>query len=80
MVTNSPFTLIQASMITAFVVFSPATMVVGGPGGDGIRCTWADTGARLADSTGGCVLYSAGGTCKVGSDGLPVELLSFGIE
>jgi hypothetical protein len=45
-------------------------------------CGWASTNARANDITGGCIFQSAGGEnrCKVGRDGLPVELLQFGVE
>jgi hypothetical protein len=34
------------------------------------------------DATGGCVFYSGGMAvgCKVGNDGLPVELLEFDVD
>ena len=42
--------------------------------------TWPSTGARTMDSTGGCEFMCAGGTCQVLNNGLPVELLEFGVE
>ncbi len=44
------------------------------------RADWLNEAARLADSTGGCVFMCTTGSCRVGNDALPVELLSFGIE
>ncbi len=41
---------------------------------------WASTSARTMDTTGGCVFVCNTGTCRVGNDGLPVELLRFGVE
>lgn len=44
--------------------------------------TWASTSARLMDADGACVIYQNGmaNACKVGPNGLPVELLQFGVE
>ncbi len=44
------------------------------------RVTWPSTGARLGDNTGGCAFMCTSGDCVVRNDGLPVELLSFGVE
>jgi hypothetical protein len=41
---------------------------------------WPSPAARTMDATGGCVFTCPGGTCKVGSDGLPVELMNFAID
>jgi hypothetical protein len=43
---------------------------------------WPYTPPRTTDSTGGCIFRANGGAnvCKVGRDGLPVELLQFGVE
>ncbi len=35
---------------------------------------------RLTDLTGGCRFNCDGGTCVIRNDGLPVELLHFGVE
>jgi hypothetical protein len=32
------------------------------------------------DAVGGCIFMCASGDCRVGNDGLPVELLQFGVE
>jgi hypothetical protein len=32
------------------------------------------------DTTGGCIFMCTSGDCRVGNDGLPVELLQFGVE
>lgn len=47
-----------------------------------ITALWMSTAARISDTTGGCIFSSNGGAnrCKVGQDGLPVELLQFGVE
>ncbi len=45
-----------------------------------LRARWPSAQARLDDSTGGCRFVCPGGTCVVRNDGLPVELLSFGVE
>jgi hypothetical protein len=55
------------------------TCFVGGSGMS-LNAIWANMTARDADSTGGCIFMCPSGTCKVGNDGLPVELLSFGVE
>ena len=43
---------------------------------------WPSATARINDTTGGCRFACATppGGCRVGNDGLPVELLSFGVE
>jgi hypothetical protein len=41
---------------------------------------WPNEVARMMDSTGGCIFMCASGDCRVGNDGLPVELLQFGVE
>ncbi len=42
---------------------------------------WLNTAARLADDVGGCIFKCGPSTqCKVGNDGLPVELLHCGVE
>lgn len=42
---------------------------------------WPSSAARIMDSVGGCSFTCAsGGDCFVGNDGLPVELLGFGVE
>jgi hypothetical protein len=35
---------------------------------------------RTSDPMGGCVFMCASGDCRVGNEGLPVDLLSFGVE
>ena len=40
---------------------------------------WNSATARQNDATGGCIFVCTGGTCKVGQDGLPVELLEFSV-
>ncbi len=41
---------------------------------------WSNTNERTQDATGGCIFMCDGGTCVVRNDGLPVELLHFGVE
>ena len=41
---------------------------------------WPNITARLSDATGGCRFNCNVGSCRVGGDGLPVELLQFGVE
>ncbi len=41
---------------------------------------WPSTTARIGDSTGGCIFKCSSGDCKVDQNGLPVELLHFGVE
>ncbi len=45
-----------------------------------LLATWPDTGIRTMDAVGGCLFMCSTGDCRVGSDGLPVELLHFGVE
>jgi len=67
----------------------------GVPSGDAVQCrrttagttyqnkffaSWPSTAARTMDATGGCIFMCASGDCRVGNDGLPVELLQFGVE
>ncbi len=48
----------------------------------GLRANWLSTAVRTMDPTGGCIFKCSAGAkqCKVDRDGLPVELLSFGVE
>ncbi len=41
---------------------------------------WPIGTARANDPTGGCSFMCDSGDCRVGNDGLPVELLQFGVE
>ncbi len=41
---------------------------------------WFNLVARTGDATGGCSFMCQNGDCVVRNDGLPVELLSFGVE
>jgi hypothetical protein len=34
----------------------------------------------MMDAVGGCIFMCTSGDCRVGNDGLPVELLQFGVE
>ncbi len=45
-----------------------------------LHATWPMSTIRLADANGGCNFMCQTGNCFVGNDGLPVELLRFGIE
>ena len=44
------------------------------------QATWPNTAAKLGDPLGGCGFTCPGGLCRVGQNGLPVELLDFYIE
>ena len=41
---------------------------------------WIGTPTRLADTMGGCHFICPGGDCYVRNNGLPVELLNFGVD
>ncbi len=45
-----------------------------------LRATWPNTMARTEDPTGGCSFMCQNGDCVVRNNGLPVELLHFGVE
>lgn len=45
-----------------------------------LSARWPSASALQGDSTGGCTFNCENGSCFVGNDGLPVELLRFGIE
>lgn len=45
-----------------------------------LTAQWPSAAARTGDATGGCVFTCQNGSCRIGSDGLPVELLQFGVE
>ena len=49
-------------------------------GGSILLARWPSPAARAADSVGGCIFMCTGGDCRVGNDGLPVELLQFGVD
>ena len=49
-------------------------------GGNLFAATWVSPTARTMDAVGGCIFMCASGDCRVGNDGLPVELLQFGVE
>lgn len=46
----------------------------------GFRARWSNLAARTGDSTGGCSFMCGANSCFVGNDGLPVELLGFGVD
>lgn len=48
--------------------------------GNFFRAIWASGAARTNDSAGGCSFMCGTGDCRVGMNGLPVELLHFGVE
>ena len=41
---------------------------------------WPSTAARTMDAVGGCNFTCPGVSCRVGQNGLPVELLTFGVD
>jgi hypothetical protein len=41
---------------------------------------WPSLTARIVDTVGGCIFMCTSGDCRVGNDGLPVELLQFGVQ
>lgn len=41
---------------------------------------WPSVAARTGDTTGGCSFMCTSGDCRVGRDGLPVELLEFAVR
>ena len=45
-----------------------------------LQANWASLGARTGDATGGCSFMCQNGDCVVRNDGLPVELLGFGVD
>ncbi len=49
-------------------------------GGATFHAIWDSPTARATDPTGGCRFDCPGGICFVRNNGLPVELLSFGID
>ncbi len=55
------------------------TLAPSGPGNQ-FFVRWPSVTARTMDDTGGCSFMCNTGNCRVGNDGLPVELLSFGVE
>lgn len=69
---------------TAGVPSGAATMCIGNtagsPGMNTFIAFWVNTVARTGDATGGCSFMCTSGDCRVGNDGLPVELLDFGVE
>ena len=44
------------------------------------KAFWANAAARTGTGAGGCSFMCPGGDCFVDANGLPVELLSFGVE
>ena len=45
-----------------------------------LQATWPSFLVRIGDSVGGCSFVCNTGACFVGNDGLPVELLTFGVD
>ncbi len=45
-----------------------------------LQAGWYSQFARTQDAVGGCSFMCTSGDCRVGNDGLPVELLQFGVE
>ncbi len=45
-----------------------------------LTAQWPSAAARTGDAVGGCIFIAPSGTCRVANDGLPVELLSFGVN
>ena len=45
-----------------------------------LSAKWPSPNARSMDAVGGCLFMCTSGNCRVGNDGLPVELLEFGVE
>lgn len=75
----------EVSGCTGGVASGAATMcgrvtVATAPNANEFNARWANESARIADTMGGCVFMCTSYTCRVGNDGLPVELLGFGVE
>lgn len=47
---------------------------------NGLTAVWRSAALRSTDLTGGCIFMCTTGDCRVGNDGLPVELSQFGVE
>ncbi len=45
-----------------------------------LRAFWPTSTLRIGDTVGGCNFACETGSCFVGSTGLPVELMHFGVE
>ncbi len=45
-----------------------------------LQAVWPNGAAKAGDESGGCQFNCTGGSCFMGNNGLPVELLQFGVE
>jgi hypothetical protein len=51
------------------------------PGANQLVAKWPNSTVRDSDSVGGCLfMCNTVPNCRVGNDGIPVELLQFGVE
>lgn len=73
---------VSASSSCSAVPFGAANgcLQYGGPMAGRFNAFWPSATARTMDASGGCSFMCPGGTCVVRNDGLPVELLQFGVE
>ena len=81
---NGAYTMqfVATGMFCGGVPSGAATGCIQGTAGGPVffRASWPNTAARTGDPAGGCVFTCPLGTCRVGQDGLPVELLDFSID
>lgn len=85
--TNYGFGSNQATGCTAGVPSGDATACVrstqsSSPSANFFRAIWPNASARTMDAVGGCrwACGTPSAGCRVGNDGLPVELLTFAID
>ena len=73
-------TVCTVNNVTAWYFCGDATKALGSS--SLFLASWPNTALRTQDSTGGGIFSCNGGAtrCKVGNDGLPVELLHFNVE
>lgn len=73
-VSCAPGTPVGAAIMCAHAQMFPTTAM------NVLIAYWANTAARTMDAAGGCAFMCNTGDCHVGNNGLPVELLVFGLE
>ncbi len=77
---SSAITACTGGMVSGAATMCQHATSAGSYPGNFFQATWPNTAARVTDATGGCSFLCGLQSCRVGRNGLPVELLSFGVD